>query len=109
MMSTDTEVRDAVIKLETQMEGMSASMASMADSISKLVDIKYELVAVKKDVASLQTDITKVQKDVSELNAKHTALDKAQTKNSYVIGKIELFWSALITGGAAFLWWLLKT
>lgn len=108
-MSTETEVRDAVIKLETQMEGMSASMASMADSVSKLVDIKYELVAVKKDITSLQKDVTNVQKDVSDLNVKHTILDKAQTKNSYVIGKIELFWSAIITGGAAFLWWLLKT
>jgi len=107
-MSTDNEVRDAVIKLETQMEGMSASMASMADSVSKLVDIKYELVAVKKDIAFLQKDVSTVQKDVSTLNVKHIALDKAQTKNTYIIGKIEMFWGALITGAAGFLWWMLK-
>lgn len=107
-MSTDNEVRDAVIKLETKMEVMSDSMISMADSIAKLADLRFELVSIKKDVSILDSRSTKLEDFVSTLAEHQRSLEKAQDKNTYVIGKIEVFWTAIITGGAAFLWWLLR-
>lgn len=107
-MSTDNEVRDAVIKLETKMEVMSDSMISMADSIAKLADLRFELVSIKKDVSILDSRSTKLEDFVGTLAEHQRSLEKAQDKNTYVIGKIEVFWTAIITGGAAFLWWLLR-
>ena len=108
MPSTDTEIRDAVVKLETKMEAMSEAMASMADSVAKLADLRIELVAMKKDTAHIEQRVSRQEEDIDTLYSKTRQLEKVQDKNTYVIGKIELFWTALITGAAGFLWWLLK-
>jgi predicted RNase H-like nuclease (RuvC/YqgF family) len=108
MPSTDTEIRDAVVKLEAKMEVMSESMASMADSVAKLADLRVELVSMKKDTTHLEQRVSRQEKDVDELFTKTRELEKVQDKNTYVIGKIELFWTAVITGAASFLWWMLK-
>jgi len=107
-MSTENAIRDAVIKLETKMEVMSDSMISMADSVAKLTDLRYELLAIKKDIDALAARTVKSEDQIVSLYKHQRALEKVQDKNTYVIGKIEVFWTALITGGAAFLWWLLK-
>ncbi|AGM46834.1 hypothetical protein AD45P2_00075 [Alteromonas phage vB_AmaP_AD45-P2] len=105
---SSNDVRDAVIKLEAKMEVMSESMISMADSVAKLADLRFELHSVRKDIDVITEKAEKTQTEVDELKQKIAAVEKVQDKNSYVIGKIELFWGALITGSAAFLWWLLK-
>ncbi|OOE37408.1 hypothetical protein BZG00_15610 [Salinivibrio kushneri] len=105
---SSNDVRDAVIKLEAKTEVMSESMISMADSVAKLADLRFELHSVRKDIDVITEKAEKTQTEVDELKQKIAAVEKVQDKNSYVIGKIELFWGALITGSAAFLWWLLK-
>lgn len=102
------DVRDAVVKLEAKMEVMSESMVSMADSVAKLADLRFELHSLRKDIDFITERAEKTQGEVNILKEKVAAIEKVQDKNSYVIGKIELFWGALITGSAAFLWWLLK-
>lgn len=109
MMSTETDVKEAVIKLEAKMEVMSDSMVSMARSIEKLADLRFDLVAIKKDVVMLQNTSDKIDASLSALEKRQTELEKIQAKNTYVIGKIEIFWSAIIAGAAGFLWWLLRT
>ena len=106
--STDMHIRDAVIKLETKMEIMSESISSMATSVAKLADMRYEVNSIKKDVMTNASGVRKVEANVVELRKDVTQLEKTQSKNSYVIGKIELFWGALITGAAGFLWWLVR-
>lgn len=104
-----TQIRDAVIKLETKMEVMSESMTSMADSISKLADLRFELVTMKKDTAHIEQRVSRHEQELDQLFEKTRDLEKVQDKNTYVVGKIELFWTALITGAAGFLWWLLRS
>lgn len=105
---SSNDVRDAVIKLEAKMEVMSESMISMADSVAKLADLRFELHSLRKDIDVITERAQKTQDEVDILKEKVASVEKVQDKNSYVIGKIELFWGALITGSAAFLWWLLK-
>lgn len=100
--------REAVIKLETKMEVMSESMSSMAAAVSKLADMRYEIVALKKDVAANMERAGRIEKTVQRLEQDHRRSEKTQAKNSYVIGKLEVFWGALITGAAGFLWWLVR-
>lgn len=107
-MDEQRQIRDAVIKLEAKMEVMSDSMISMADSITKLADMRYELVEMKKDIHAMSDTVKQQQKDISDMYKKQVHLEKTQDKNTYIVGKIEVFWTALITGGAAFLWWLAK-
>jgi lysozyme family protein len=107
-MNEQQQIRDAVIKLEVKMEAMSDAMSVMADAVTKLSDMRFEMVEMRKDVSLLVSKIDKHEKAILDLQNRQNQLEKAQDKNTYVIGKIELFWSALITGGAAFLWWLLK-
>lgn len=107
-MEDGNEIRDAVIKLEAKMEVLTDSMVSMADSVSKLADLRFELATVKKDNSYLETRVTKHDKDIGSLFDKSRELEKVQDKNSYVVSKIEVFWTALISGAGAFLWWLLK-
>jgi predicted translin family RNA/ssDNA-binding protein len=102
------QMRDAVIKLEAKMEIMSESMVSLANSVEKLADVKYELVAIKKDVSALHKTADKHDEDIDNVYSKIRDIENIQNKNSYVIGKVELFWSALVAGGASFVWWLLK-
>lgn len=109
-MSNDNEshIRNAVIKLETKMEIMSESVSSMATSVAKLADMKYEIIAIQKDVRSNADKVDKIEKSVEALTKNVYQLEKIQTKNSYVVGKFELFICALITGAAGFLWWLAR-
>lgn len=102
------EIRDAVVKLEAKMEVMSDSMVSMANSVAKLADMRFEIVGIKKDVANLAKETETHAEEIGTLYEKQRELEKAQDKNTYVVGKIELFWTALITGSAGFFWWLLK-
>ena len=108
-MSTENEVRDAVIKLEAKMEVMSDSMISMASSVAKLADLRYELIGVKKDIDILEARSIKTEDKIIKTEERLSKMEKAQEKNTYVVGKIEVFWTALITGGAAFFWWFLKS
>lgn len=113
MQSNDlTQMRDAIVKLETKMEVMSDSMVSLANSVEKLADIRFEIVGIKKDVAALHSIAEKRELEIKEckddLDGRLRELEKVQDKNSYVVNKIEVFWTAIITGGAAFVWWLLK-
>jgi chromosome segregation ATPase len=108
-MSNDTQIRDAVIKLEAKMEVMTTSMVSMADSVAKLADLKFEIVSVKKDIAVLESRADKQEENIGDLLERNRQIEKVQDKNTNVISKIEVFWTALITGAAGFLWWLLKT
>ena len=103
-----SEMRDAVIKLETKMEVMSDSMTTMADAVSKLADMKYDLVSVSKDIANLAKISEKQDESITLLFKRQRVIEEKQHKSSYLLGKVDLFWSALITGGAAFLWWLLR-
>lgn len=107
-MNEQQQIRDAVIKLEVKMEAMSDSMSVMAEAVTKLSDMRFEIVEIRKDVSLLVNKIDKHEKAILDLQNRQIQLEKAQDKNTYVISKIELFWSALITGGAAFLWWMLK-
>ena len=107
-MNEQNQIRDAVIKLEVKMESMSDSMASMADAVTKLVDMRVEMAAIKKDVNVLSTEIEKQRIELINMYKQQRNLEKIQDKNTYVIGKIEVFWTALVTGAAAFLWWLAK-
>lgn len=104
----ENHIRDAVIKLETKMEIMSESISSMATSVAKLADMRYEIVSIKKDVLSNAAKADKIEKAVDELGKHVQQLEKTQNRNSYVVGKIELFWGALITGAAGFLWWMAR-
>lgn len=104
----DNHIREAVIKLETKMEVMSESMSSMANSVAKLADMRYELVALKKDVQTNREKADRIEVTVQQLQEDHKRIEKDQTKNSYVVGKLEIFWGALITGAAGFLWWLAR-
>lgn len=103
-----SEMRDAVIKLETKMEVMSDSMTTMANAVSKLADMKYELVGISKDIATLAKVSEKQDESITLLFKRQRIIEEQQNKNSYILGKVELFWSAVITGSAAFLWWLLR-
>jgi chromosome segregation ATPase len=107
-MNPNTEVRDAVIKLETQMEQMSSSMASMASSVEKLADLRYELKEMSRECTILNSRVAKAEAQLEDLEDKQNELEHTTAKNSYVIGKIELFWGALITGAAGFFWYMLK-
>ena len=107
-MSNDNHIREAVIKLETKMEVMSESMSSMANSVAKLADMRYEIVSLKKDVLANRERADRIEDTVKQLSEEHKRIEKAQTKNSYVVGKIEIFWGALVTGAAGFLWWLAR-
>jgi hypothetical protein len=108
-MNAENEIRDAVIKLETKMEVMTESMISMASSVSKLADLRYEVLSIKKDVDTLDTRVLKNEKSIDILHVNQITMEKVQVKNSYIIGKVDIFWTALITGAAAFVWWLVKT
>lgn len=109
MESSDlTQMRDAIVKLETKMEVMTDSMVSLANSVEKLADIRFEIVGIKKDISALHALAEKRESEVDELDGRVRQLEKVQDKNSYVVNKIEVFWTAIITGGAAFIWWLLK-
>ena len=104
----DVHIREAVIKLETKMEVMSESMSSMATSVAKLADMRYEIVTLKSDVQRNRERIDRLEDTIKGLTQEYRLIEKAQTKNSYVVGKIELFWGALITGAAGFLWWMAR-
>ena len=107
-MNEQQQIRDAVIKLEVKMEAMSDAMSVMADAVTKLSDMRFEMVEMRKDVSLLVSKIDKHEKAILDLQNRQNQLEKAQDKNTHIIGKIELFWSALITGFAGFLWWMLK-
>jgi hypothetical protein len=107
-MSTDSQMRDAVVKLETKMEVMSDSMVSMAASVAKLADLRYELVAVKKDIDLLELRNNKNEKIIEEMVKMQSAMQTTQNNNSYVIGKVQLFWTAIVTGAISFAWWKLR-
>ncbi len=104
----ENQIRDAVIKLETKMEVMSESMSSMASSVAKLADMRYEIISLKKDVLSNRERADRIEDVVKHLEVNHRQIEKAQNHNSYVVGKIEVFWGALIAGAAGFLWWLAR-
>ena len=106
--ANENRIRDAVIKLETKMEIMSESISSMATSVAKLADMRYEVVSIKKDVIANAAKAAKLEDDFAEFRKELSVIEKAQTKNSYVVGKIELFWGALITGAAGFVWWMAR-
>jgi chromosome segregation ATPase len=103
----EQQIRDAVIKLETKMEVMSDSMVSLANSVEKLADIKYEIISLQKDIGSLDAISAKRAKDINNLWDHVRELEKSQQTSNYVIGKFEVFLTAIITGSASFLWWLL--
>lgn len=107
-MSDTNEVRDAVIKLEAKMELMSESMVSMADSVAKLADIRFEIVAMKKDIANLHKVAEKRDLEMDNIGDRLRQVENAQNKTTYVIGKIELLWGAVVTGAVSFVYWLLK-
>jgi chromosome segregation ATPase len=102
------QIRDAVVKLEAKMEVMSDSMVSLANSVSKLADIRVELMGIKKDVSSLYKIAEKRDTELEELDNRVRYLEHSNTKNTYVIGKIDLVWGALLTGSVSLLYWLLK-
>jgi hypothetical protein len=101
------QMRDAVIKLETKMEVMSDSMVSLANSVEKLADIKYEIISLQKDIGSLDAISAKRAEDINNLWSHIREIEKSQQTSNYVIGKFEVFLTAIITGSAGFLWWLL--
>ena len=90
------------------MEVLTDSMVSMADSVAKLADLRFEIIGIKKDVSLLETKADKHDDDIDVLYARSRELEKTQDKNSKIIDKIDVFWTAVISGAGAFLWWLLK-
>ena len=108
MNDEQSQIRDAVVKLEIQMESMSESVKMMADSVAKLADLRYELRAIKKDTAILENRVNKHGEEIDDLKDGQRANEKQIDKNSFVVKKVDAFLGALITGGAGFLWWLLK-
>lgn len=108
IVNNETQIRDAVIKLEAKMEVLTDSMVSMADSVSKLADLRFEIISIKKDTSMLETRADKHDEDINTLFTRTRELEKTQDKNSSVIDKVDVFWTALISGAGAFLWWLLK-
>ena len=106
--NNSNEVRDAVIKLEAKMELMSESMMSLADSVSKLADIRYELVGMKKDIAILHQASEKSASDIHAALERVRVLENTSSKTTYVIGKIEILWGAIVTCAVSFLYLLLN-
>jgi len=107
-MNEQQQIRDAVIKLEVKMESMSDSMAAMAEAVTKLSDMRFEVLELRKDVGVLVNKMDKHEEDIEKLQQKQLILEKAQAQNTYVISKIEIFWTAIIAGAGTFLWWLVK-
>lgn len=107
-MNNETQIRDAVIKLEAKMEVLTDSMVSMANSVAKLADLRFELVGIKKDADIIEARVNKHDEDIDTLYNRNAELEKTQVKNSYIISKIDVFWTAIISGGGAFIWWLLQ-
>lgn len=107
-MDNDSRLRDAVIKLEAKMEVMTDSMVSLADSVAKLADIKFEIVAMKKDISALHKISEKRDTEIESIGDRLRQVETAQTKTTYVIGKIELLWGAVVTGAVSLAYWLLK-
>jgi len=103
------QIRDAVVKLEAKMEVMSDSMVSLADSVSKLADIRVELAGMKKDISSIYKISEKRDVELEDMDNRLRYLENANTKNTYVIGKIDLVWGAILTGAVSLVYWLLKT
>lgn len=108
IVNNETQIRDAVIKLEAKMEVLTDSMVSMADSVSKLADLRFEIVSIKKDASVLESRVDRHEDDITTLYNRNRELEKTQDKNSNIIDKIDIFWTAVISGAGAFLWWLLK-
>lgn len=105
-MDTDQrEIRDAVIKLETKMEAMSEAMETMANGVAKLADMRYELISLKNDTTMLKSRVDKQEVSLDALFDKHRSLEQQHTKNSYVIGKIEMIWGILLVAGVNALIW----
>lgn len=103
-----TDIRDAVIKLETKMEVMSDSIVSLADSVSKIADVRYELVVAAKDISNIKEQLRKIETDIDMLFSRQRNLEDVQKNHGFVISKVDAFWTALITGAAAFIWWVIK-
>lgn len=102
------QIRDAVIKLEAKMEVMSDSMVSLANSVSKLADIRIELMGMKKDISALHKIAEKRETEIENIDDRIRVLEHSNTKTTYVIGKIDLLWGAVVTGAVSFVYWLLK-
>lgn len=107
-MSDHNQIRDAVIKLEAKMEVMSDSMSTMAEAVSKLADLRYELKAIKKDTVIIETRVNKHDEEISGIKDAQRVSERQIDQNSFIVKKVDAFIVALITGGAGFLWWLLK-
>jgi ABC-type enterochelin transport system substrate-binding protein len=103
-----SDMRDAVIKLETKMEIMSDSIVKLADSVSKIADVRYEIVSLQKDAGNLHQTVERHTKDIDRLFDRQRSIEGTQQEHSFVVKKINIFWSALITGAASFLWFLLR-
>jgi hypothetical protein len=102
------QIRDAVVKLEAKMEVMSDSMVSLANSVSKLADIRVELMGMKKDISALYKIAEKREVELDNIEDRVRILEHSNTKTTYVIGKIDLIWGAILTGGVSLVYWLLK-
>ena len=107
-MDESKQIRDAVVKLEAKMEVMSDSMVSLANSVSKLADIRVELMGMKKDISALYKIAEKREVELDNIEDRVRILEHSNTKTTYVIGKIDLIWGAILTGGVSLVYWLLK-
>lgn len=90
------------------MEVMSDSMVSLANSVSKLADIRVELMGMKKDISALYKIAEKREVELDNIEDRVRILEHSNTKTTYVIGKIDLIWGAILTGGVSLVYWLLK-
>jgi len=103
-----TEIRDAVIKLETKMESMSDSMEKLADSVVKIADVRYDILAIQKDVSALKDAVNNQHKDIDKLFTRQRDIESVQLQHAFVVKKVNVFWTAVVTGAVSFFWWVIK-
>lgn len=115
----DTEVRDAVIKLEVQMEQMSGALATMAESMRTLADIKYDIKDVKSDIDTryqrylmdyhnVTAQMSKIEKDIHAIAEKQRALENQSTMNTWFRENASKLGWMLIASGIGFIVWLVE-
>lgn len=88
-MSSENEVRDAVIKLEAKMEQIVDMMSTMTTSVAKIADMGYEVREIKKDVKRLADalrDVTARLDCVETYTNKNTFVNKGLLHGLWLIG-----------------------
>lgn len=93
----DYELRDAVIKLESEVKHMSGALSSMAESVKLLADVRLEVSSIKQESVSkyisLEKDISKLQKDVNSLGTEvRTLADDVRAASNFTNNASKIGW-----------------